>query len=44
MTKTVRAVAEAGPKTSENARRWKIGSVRMNAAPIIAAAAVARSA
>ena len=40
MTSTVSAVEEARPKTREIARPWKIGSVRMKAAPIIAAAAV----
>ena len=36
----VSAVDEARPNTSEIASPWKIGSVRMKAAPIIAAAAV----
>ena len=33
-------VEEASPNTSEIARPWKMGSVRIKAAPIIAAAAV----
>ena len=40
MTSSVSAVDEARPNTSEIASPWKIGSVRMKAAPIIAAAAV----
>ena len=42
MTSTVSSVDEARPKSSEMARPWKIGSVRITAAPIIAASAVSR--
>ena len=40
MTSKVSAVEEARPNTMEIASPWKIGSARMNTAPIIAAAAV----
>ena len=40
MTRSVSAVEEARPKTREIANPWKIGSVMMKIAPMIAAAAV----
>ena len=42
MTSTVSRVEEARPNSSEIASPWKIGSVRITAAPIIAASAVSR--
>jgi hypothetical protein len=36
ITRAVNVVDEARPKSSQIASRWKIGSARMTAAPIVA--------